>query len=73
VQRPAQRNQYVDIRVRRQRRCLAPSMKHPPEDVRIAAQFLERIYPRVCGTEISEEATNSSTVVTNGFGIKGSA
>src|SRR5262249_17450609 len=67
---PPQRNQQVDIRVSRQGRRLRTSTGHPAGDVGGRGELFERIYVRVCGAEISEEAANGSAVVANGFGIE---
>ena len=69
MERPAHRNQQVDIRISCQCRALGASTSHPPEDVRISAELLKRTYVRICDAEISKKAANGPTIVANGFGI----
>ena len=45
-------------------------MRHPPEDVGVAAKLRERAYLGVCGAEIAQEVADGSPVVASGFGME---
>ena len=47
--------------------------RHPAEDVRIAAQLLQRAHPVVSGAKIRQEFAAGSTVVTRSVWIERSA
>ena len=59
----AQREEPADAGCRGQRRILGAQVRHPSEDMRIAAQLFETSNLRVFGSEIDEEATHHDVVV----------
>jgi hypothetical protein len=59
----AQREETADTGCRGQRRILGAQVRHPSEDMRIAAQLFETSNLRVFRSEIDEEAAHHDVVV----------
>src|SRR5258706_4923739 len=59
----AQREKPSDAGCRGQRRILGAQVRHPSEDMRIAAQLFETSNLRVFPSEIDEEAAHHDVVV----------
>jgi hypothetical protein len=52
---------------------LGAQTRHPPEDMRFAAELGERVYRGVFGAEITQEVANGPAVVPSGFGMERSS
>src|ERR1035438_6303139 len=59
----AQSEEPADAGCRGQRRILGTQVRHPSEEMRIAAQLIETSYCWVSGAEIDEEVAHHDVVV----------
>ena len=63
-------NELVAVGCGDQRQGLRAQASHPAEDVRIAAQLIERAYLGMSGCEVSQELADGAAVVTNRLRIQ---
>ena len=65
-QHTAQVDHIVRARDRGQRRVVRPQESQPTEDMRIAAQLIERVNLRILTAEISQKVPNCSAIGRDG-------
>ena len=65
VEEAAQMDEQVDTGCRRQRRRLRAQARHPAEEMRLAAQLVERADLGMSGGEVGEKLADGAVVVTS--------